>query len=76
MWPFKRARKESTDSAQRERVEKLERNVTESLRTFAAMLTQVANLIERRRLMRSGYAQTDRFLERSDKVPSPEDRRK
>ena len=76
MWPFKRVREESSDSAQRERVEKLERNVTESLRSFAAVLTQVANLIEQRRLMRSGYAQTDRFLERSEGAPPPKDQPK
>ena len=71
MWFSSLFKKESSDAARRERVEDLERNVTKSLRTLAGAFTQLANMIEQRRLARAGYEKQERFLERTD-APAPE----
>lgn len=71
---FKRG--ESSDAARRERLEELERSVTQSLRTLATGFTQLANMIEQRRLSRAGYEKQERFLERTDVPPAPADAKK
>jgi hypothetical protein len=63
-WPF--ARKESSDAARRERLDEIERGVTQSLRSLATAFTQLANAIEQRRLSRAGYEKQERFLQRTD----------
>ncbi|MBK7860811.1 MAG: hypothetical protein IPJ65_19855 [Archangiaceae bacterium] len=59
-------KRETSDAARRERVEGLERSVTKSLRGLATAFTQLANMIEQRRLSRAGYEKQERFLERTD----------
>jgi hypothetical protein len=59
-------KRESTDAARRERVEGLERAVTQSLRSLASAFSQLANMIEQRRLQRAGYEKQERFLVRTD----------
>jgi outer membrane protein TolC len=66
---FKRG--DSSDAARRERVEGLERAVTQSLRTLATAFGQLANVIEQRRLQRAGYEKQERYLERTDAAPVP-----
>ena len=66
MWFSALFKRESSDAARRERVEELERAVTQSLRTLAGAFTQLANAIEQRRLSRAGYEKQERFLERTD----------
>ena len=63
-------KRESSDAAKRERLAGLERGVTQSLRTLATAFSQLANLIEQRRLSRAGYEKQERFLERTD-PPKP-----
>ena len=65
------SKRETTDAAKRERVEELERAVTQSLRSLAGAFTHLANLIEQRRLSRAGYEKQERFLERTDPPVAP-----
>lgn len=66
MWLPRFLRRDTSDDARRERVEEVERTVTTSLRTLATAFTQLANMIEQRRLSRAGYEKQERFLERTD----------
>jgi hypothetical protein len=66
MWFTELFKRETSDAARRERVEELERAVTQSLRTLASTFTTLANMIEQRRLQRAGYEKQERFLERTD----------
>jgi hypothetical protein len=60
-------RRENSSAARREREEQLQRAVTEGLRKLSDLLKQAADLIEARRLEKSGYEPQERFLERTDK---------
>ena len=59
--------RENSAAARRERVAKVERVLTDSLRTMAAMISKLADTIEKQRLSRSGHEQQGTFLERLDK---------
>lgn len=60
-------RRENSSAAQRERVDQVERALTEGLRRLSAIFKQAADVIEARRLERGGYEQQERFLERAKK---------
>lgn len=60
-----RLRNENSVASQRERREKLERALTQSLRTVGSLVTQLADRIERQRLARRGHLPQERFLERT-----------
>ncbi len=66
MWFTALFRRETSDAARRERMEEVERQVTQSLRSIAGAFTSLANMIEQRRLQRAGYEKQERFLERTD----------
>ncbi len=61
-FPF---RKENSSAAAREREEKLQKALSEGLRTLGLMFQRAADTIEKKRLERQGYAKQDRFLERT-----------
>lgn len=60
-------RRENNAAAQRERTDQVEKAVTESLRKLAKLVTQTADLIEKRRLERKGYEAPETFLQRAPK---------
>jgi hypothetical protein len=60
-----RLRKENSVAARTERRAQVERVLTQSLRSMGTLMTKLADLIERQRLQRGGYAQQERFLERN-----------
>jgi hypothetical protein len=64
-------RRENTSAAQREREEAVEKLVTDGLRTLSDLLKKMADAVEQRRLSRSGYANQERFLERSKSSQRP-----
>ena len=70
MWLTSLFKRESSEAARRERMEEVERSVTQSLRTLATAFTSLANMIEQRRLSRAGYEKQERFLERTDAPPA------
>ncbi len=57
-------RRENTSAAARERQERVERALTDGLRTLSSVLKQVADAVEQRRLQRNGFQQQERTLER------------
>lgn len=59
-------RRENSAAAKAERQARLERAVTEGLRTLASVLQEAANLIEKQRLSRQGYETKRDYLERKD----------
>lgn len=65
-----RLRTENSVAARTERREQVERVLTQSLRSVGTLMTKLADLIERQRLQRGGYAPQERFLER-DKPKEP-----
>lgn len=69
MWFTALFKRESSDAARRERLEEIERQLTQSLRTIGTAFTSLANMIEQRRLHRAGYEKQERFLERTDSNP-------
>ncbi|MBL8955864.1 MAG: hypothetical protein JNK82_34135 [Myxococcaceae bacterium] len=66
MWFTDLFKRESSDAARRERLEEIERQLTQSLRTIGTAFTSLANMIEQRRLQRAGYEKQERFLQRTD----------
>ncbi len=65
-------RREKTEASKRERDEKLERVLSDSLRKLAKLFLWVADSVEARRLERNGYVKSTHSLERVE--PSPGDK--
>ncbi len=57
--------RERSTAAQRERQEKVERAVADGFRQLSEMLKKAADLVEARRLYRSGYEKQEKYLERA-----------
>jgi len=62
-------RRENNHAARRERVDRAERRAAATFRRLSELFQRAAELIEARRLERSGYHPPERFLERSEKEP-------
>jgi len=61
-FPF---RSENSSAARREREEKMQKAVSDGLRTLGLMFSRAADFIEKKRLERQGYQKQGRFLERT-----------
>jgi hypothetical protein len=62
---FSLFRKDTSDAAQRERADRLERSIADGFRRLSQLFTKAAELIESRRLERNGYVKPEKFLERA-----------
>jgi hypothetical protein len=62
-------RRENSGAARAERQARLERALTEGLRTVADVLKRTAEVIEKRRLSREGFEAQKTFLERTGNKP-------
>lgn len=62
-----RLRRESSTVAQRERQDRVERLLTDGLRTLSQLLGMLADRVEKQRLERAGYEGTGTYLRRDEK---------
>lgn len=62
-----RLRRETSTIAQRERQDRVERLLTDGLRTLSQLLGMLADRVEKQRLERAGYEGTGTFLRRDEK---------
>lgn len=62
--PLRIFRKENSSAARREREEQIEKALANGLRVLSDLFKKSAELIEARRLERSGYEKQEKFLER------------
>lgn len=67
--PLRFFRKENSSAARREREEKLEKALADGLRVLSDLFKKSAELIEARRLERSGYEKQEKYLERVSPPP-------
>ena len=58
-------RRENSSAARREREDRMQKALSEGLRTMATMLSRAAQFVEERRLERAGFEKQERFLERT-----------
>lgn len=68
-------RRDDSRTTRAEREDRLQRGLIDGLRVLAATLERAANLVERIRLHRKGYAPQEEWLERVPKSSEPTDRR-
>jgi hypothetical protein len=58
--------KENSKAALRERQDRIEKMLAESLRMLGQVCQKLADVVEQQRLQRSGYGPQEKFLERLD----------